>query len=157
MCKNLRPRMQTLYVLEKGLQLLLQNKMFYVLQFREAFQRISSPSHFRTTLLLASLHLLLGFVYNGISTYSTNMIKEINDRDYYALKRHIVGVNYTGRVFNSTEENVEYGDSIFKNVTFRHLNLNHVEFVNCLFEDVEFTNVKSSISTFENSTIKNCR
>lgn len=85
------------------------------------------------------------------------MIKEMNDRDYYALKRHIVGVNYTGRVFNSTKENVEYSDCIFKNVTFRHLNLNHVEFVNCLFEDVEFTNVKSSISMFENSTIKNCR
>lgn len=103
------------------------------------------------------MHFLLGFVYNGVSTLSTNLIKEINDQDYDALRTHVVGANYTGRIFNNTIENVQYNDTLFKNVTFKNLNLNHVEFFDCLFDEAEFTNVKSSITVFENSTVKNSR
>lgn len=130
---------------------------FTWLQFREAFQRISSPSHFRTTLLLATLHLLIGFLYMGITTFATSKIREINDLDYFLLKRFVNNANYTELTFNSTIENVQYRDTIFRNVTFTHLDLNHVEFVDCLFDNVEFSNVKSSITYFENSTIKRSR
>ncbi|KAF2904022.1 hypothetical protein ILUMI_02159 [Ignelater luminosus] len=125
--------------------------------FREAFQRISSPSHFRTTLLLATLHLILGFVYMGISTFSYSRIREMKELNYFSMKRYLNNVNYTGYTFNTTIENVQYKESIFKNVSFAHLDFNHVEFVNCLFEEAEFSNVKSSITYFENSTIKDSR
>lgn len=126
-------------------------------QFREAFQKITSPTHFRTTLLLATLHLLLGFVYNGISTFSSAMIKELNDKHYSASRIHIFDENFTDIVFNTTIDNVVYSDCWFKNSTFTHLNLNHVEFFNCVLDEVEFSNVKSSITVFKNSTIKNSR
>lgn len=126
-------------------------------QFREAMQRVSSPTHFRITMILAGLHFILGFGYNGISSFSTALIREMNDQEYYSSTTQISNFNFTDSLFNTTIENVQYNESMFKNTTFRHLNLNHVKFLNCVFEDVEFTNVKSSISTFENCTIKNCR
>ncbi|KRT84537.1 hypothetical protein AMK59_163, partial [Oryctes borbonicus] len=125
--------------------------------FREVFQRMLSPSNYRTTILLGTLHLLLGFLYMGISTFSASMIKELNNAHFSQLKRHISDVNYTGTVFNATIENVQYRDSYFINVTFKHIEFNHVEFVNCLFEDAEFSDIKSSITYFENSTIKDSR
>ncbi|XP_031329329.1 synaptic vesicle glycoprotein 2B-like isoform X2 [Photinus pyralis] len=125
--------------------------------FREAFQRIYSPSHFKTTLLLATLHLLLGFCYMGISTFSYSRIRETNDLHYFSMKKYISNQNYTDVMFNSTVENVQYKECNFENVTFTHLHFNHVEFVNCMFEETEFNNVKSSITYFENSTIKDSR
>ncbi|KAF5270225.1 hypothetical protein FQA39_LY08439 [Lamprigera yunnana] len=125
--------------------------------FREAFQRIYSPSHFKTTLLLATLHLILGFTYMGISTFSYYRIREMNDLHYFSMKKYLSNQNYTEVTFNSTIENVQYKDSIFRNVTFIHLDFNHVEFVNCLFEEAEFSNVKSSITYFENCTVKDSR
>lgn len=85
------------------------------------------------------------------------MIKELNDRHYDSSKVHIFEMNYTDIIFNATIDNVKYSDCLFKNSTFTHLNLNHVEFFNCVFDDVEFSNVKSSITVFKNSTIKNSR
>ncbi|KAK9711068.1 Pentapeptide repeats (9 copies) [Popillia japonica] len=125
--------------------------------FREVFQRMLSPSNYQTTILLGTLHLLLGFLYMGISTFSASMIKELNNAHFRQLRRHISDVNYTGTVFNATIENVQYRDSYFINVTFKHIEFNHVEFVNCLFEDAEFSDIKSSITYFENSTIKDSR
>ncbi|KAI4467048.1 synaptic vesicle glycoprotein 2 [Holotrichia oblita] len=125
--------------------------------FREVFQRMLSPSNYQTTILLGTLHLLLGFLYMGISTFSASMIKELNNAHFIQLRRHISDVNYTGTVFNATIENVQYRDSYFINVTFKHIEFNHVEFLNCLFEDAEFSDIKSSITYFENSTIKDSR
>lgn len=114
--------------------------------------------HFRTTLLLAALHLLLGFLYMGIATFSTTIIKEQRDHEYFLQKQYINNTNYSGAIFNSTIiENVWYSNTIFKNVTFVNLNLNHVDFVNCTIEESEFLNVKSSVSYFKNSTVKDSR
>lgn len=99
----------------------------------------------------------MGFVYNGVATFSPAIIKEINDMHYDSSKIHIYNVNYSDLDFNATIENVLYSDCLFKNSTFTHLNLNHVEFFNCIFDEVEFSNVKSSITVFKNSTIKNSR
>lgn len=123
----------------------------------EAFQKLTAPSVYSTTFLLGGLHLLLGFVYMGVSTLSSGRIKQINDIHYNSLRRYINDANYTGIYFNSTVENVQYKDSTFYNVTFTHLDFNHVEFVNCFFEKTEFSNVKSSITFFINSTVKNSR
>lgn len=123
----------------------------------DAFRRISSPAHFRTTALLALLHLLLGFVYMGISSYSSAMIKDMNDQEYNAMRKYIVHASYVDRVFDATIENIEYRDSLFKNVTFKNLELRHVEFVNCVFDEAEFTNVKSSITYFLNTTVRDSR
>ncbi|KAJ3637116.1 hypothetical protein MTP99_000599 [Tenebrio molitor] len=125
--------------------------------FREVFQRISSPTHFRTTLLLAALHLIVGFTYMGISAFSTSMIKQIKDQEYYSDRQYIFNRNFTGIVFNTTLENLQYKNTSFKNVTFKHINLNHVDFQNCTVDEAEFINVKTSITFFENSTIKNSR
>ncbi|KAJ3648424.1 hypothetical protein Zmor_020229 [Zophobas morio] len=124
---------------------------------RETFQRISSPTHFRTTLLLAALHLIVGFTYMGISNFSTSTIKEIKDEEYNLNRKYIFNKNFTGVVFNNTMENLEYVNTTFKNVTFKHINLNHVRFQNCTVDEAEFINVKSSITSFKNSTIKDSR
>lgn len=118
---------------------------------------MSSPSHFRTTSLLAALHLIMGFVFMGISTFSTLRIKYMNDLQYYSMRRHVRNTDFSGMTFNSTIENVQYAESIFRNVTFSKLDFNHVEFADCLFEYVKFSNVKSSITYFINSTIKDSR
>lgn len=132
--------------------------MFVILlQFREAFQRVSSPTHFRTTVLLANLHILLGFVYMGVSTFSTNQIKQLRQEEYLSMRQYVYNANYTDLILNETIENVQYKNSLFKNVTFTHMNLNHVEFLNCSIEDVEFINVKSSITYFQDSIIKDCK
>lgn len=127
------------------------------MQFRESLQRIASPSHYRITVLLASIHLLLGFVYMGVTTFSSAKIKELNDHQYQLHKKHILNANYTSVTFYSTIENIQYKDSLFKNVTFYHMEFNHVEFLGCTFDETEFTNVKSSITYFENSTVKDSR
>ncbi|XP_017772502.1 PREDICTED: synaptic vesicle glycoprotein 2B-like [Nicrophorus vespilloides] len=123
----------------------------------EAFQRICSPVHLKTTSLLATLHLLLGFIYMGVSSYSAAMIKDINNVEYNSMRRTVINVNYTGTNFNHTIENVQYIGTFFKNVSFKHLEFQHVEFLDCIFEEAEFTNVKSSITYFVNTTIKNSR
>lgn len=81
----------------------------------------------------------------------------MNDMQYYSMRKHINNANYIGIIFNSTIENVQYHDSNFKNVTFSHLDFNHVEFIDCLFDKAEFSNVKTSITYFLNSTIKDSR
>lgn len=93
----------------------------------------------------------------GVTTFSTEKIKQINDLEYNSLKRHISNENYTDVLFNTTVENVEYKNSIFKNVTFSNLEFNHVKFINCTFDETEFTNVKSSITAFKYSIIKDCK
>lgn len=90
----------------------------------------------------------------GITTFSSSKIKEIKDDEYRLQKKHIVNVNYSGIVFNSTIENAEYRDTTFQNVTFYHMQFNHVDFINCNFDETEFANVKSSITYFYNSTVK---
>ncbi|KAG5888000.1 hypothetical protein JTB14_016624 [Gonioctena quinquepunctata] len=128
-----------------------------VASFREAFQFVSCPTHFRRTLLLASFHFLLGFLYMGVSTFSSTIIKELRDQEYFANKQYVANETFTGVVFNSTIENVRYGNVSFKNATFTHMNLNHVEFVNCTVEESEFINVKASVSYFKDSVIKDSR
>ncbi|KAJ8955881.1 hypothetical protein NQ318_005429 [Aromia moschata] len=126
--------------------------------FREAFQRVSSPTHFRTTLLLATLHLLLGFLYMGVSTFSTNAIRELREAEYQLQKQYVANATpYNGVTFNDTIDNVQYTGVIFRNVTFAHMNLNHVDFVNCTIEESEFINVKASVSYFRESLIRDCR
>ncbi|CAH0552105.1 unnamed protein product [Brassicogethes aeneus] len=125
--------------------------------FREALQRISSPIHFRTTLLLAALHLLLGFIYMGVSTFSWSYIKHLRDEEYRSSRQFFDNVTYTGITINDTIDNVQYSNSVFRNMTFTNMGLNHVEFYNCTLEDTEFFNVKASVLRFDISTIKNCR
>ncbi|XP_019877927.2 synaptic vesicle glycoprotein 2B-like isoform X2 [Aethina tumida] len=125
--------------------------------FREALQRISSPMHFRTTLLLAVLHLLLGFTYMGVSTFSWSYIKQLRDQEYKSSRQFVENATYTGLTMNSTIENVQYKNSVFRNMSFTHMSLNHVEFLNCTIDETEFMNVKASVSRFEDSVIKNCR
>ncbi|XP_023311112.1 synaptic vesicle glycoprotein 2B-like [Anoplophora glabripennis] len=125
--------------------------------FREAFQRVSSPTHFRTTLLLATLHLLLGFLYMGVSTFSTTIIKDLREQEYYLHRQYINNVDYYGVTINKTIENVQYQNTVFRNVTFTHINLNHVDFLNCTIEESEFISVKASVSYFKSSIIKDCR
>ncbi|KAF7267284.1 hypothetical protein GWI33_019474 [Rhynchophorus ferrugineus] len=124
--------------------------------FREAFQKVSSPIYFRTTLLLATVHFLVGFIYTGISTFSSTLIKELREREYLMRKKFVEGQNFTGK-FNETIENVFFRDCAFDNVTFAHLNLIHVNFWNCSVQSSEFVNVKTSVMTFENSVINNSR
>lgn len=93
----------------------------------------------------------------GISNFSTSMIKQIKDQEYFSERKYILNKNFTGVIFNNTLENVQYKNTLFKNVTFKHINLNHVEFLNCTIDEAEFINVKSSITCFKNSTIKDSR
>ncbi|CAH1110318.1 unnamed protein product [Psylliodes chrysocephalus] len=128
-----------------------------VTSFREAFQRVSSPTHFRTTILLATLHLLTGFLYMGISTFSTAIIKDLKEEDYSLQKQYINNKNYTSSYFNTTMENIQFKNILFKNATFAHMDLNHVDFINCIVEESEFINVKASVSLFTESIIKDTR
>lgn len=130
------------------------NQIFFYFQFREAIQRIASPTHYKTTILLATIHLLLGFTFMGITTFSSSKIKEIRDDEYRLLKKHIVNAQYNGTFFNTTLENTQFKDTYFKNVTFHHMQFSHVDFIGCNFEEAIFSNVKSSITYFYNSTIK---
>lgn len=113
--------------------------------------------YFKTTLLLAALHLLLGFLYIGVATFSTSLIKELRDEEYFFHRQYIDSTNHFGTVFNHTIENVQYSNNTFKNVTFVNLSLNHVDFLNCTIEESEFVNVKSSVSYFRKSIIKDSR
>ncbi|XP_030760231.1 synaptic vesicle glycoprotein 2B-like isoform X2 [Sitophilus oryzae] len=124
--------------------------------FREAFQKITSPIHFRTTVLLATLHFLIGLIYMGMSTFSSTLIKELREREYLGQKKFVEGQNFTGN-FTDTIENVYFKDCRFDNVSFTHVNLIHVNFWNCTVEYSEFINVKTSVLTFENSFIRNSR
>nr|CAI5860033.1 unnamed protein product [Callosobruchus analis] len=72
-----RPASPTRNVLNQGVE-----------TFRQAFQRVSSPTHFRTTLLLASLHFLLGFLYMGVSTFSSTIIKDLREHEYFLHKQY---------------------------------------------------------------------
>lgn len=65
--------------------------------------------------------------------------------------------NFTDRAFNDTVENVRYTNTLFHNVTFSHVVFSHVNFINCEFYESEFSNVKSSRTYFENSTIRESR
>ncbi|CAH2007800.1 unnamed protein product [Acanthoscelides obtectus] len=125
--------------------------------FRQAFQRVSSPTHFRTTLLLASLHFLLGFLYMGISAFSSTIIKDLREHEYFLHKQYVTNDNFSRIYVNHTMENVEYRSTTFSNATFSHMNLNHVDFVNCTIEDSEFNSVKASVSYFKDTTIKDSR
>ncbi|XP_060529867.1 synaptic vesicle glycoprotein 2C-like [Cylas formicarius] len=127
-----------------------------VATFREAFFKIFSPARFRITILLATVHLLVGLVYMGISTYSTTLIKEEREREYGSHRKFVQDVSFGG-TFNETIENLQYKDCLFRRVTFAHINLNHVEFLNCTFEEAEFINVKTSVSFFEYSIIRDSR
>lgn len=93
----------------------------------------------------------------GITTFSSTKIKEINDYEYQLHKKHIINEKFNGTFFNSTIENKQYKGTLFKNVTFYHMQFNHVEFINCTFDETEFANVKSSITYFYNSTIRETR
>lgn len=93
----------------------------------------------------------------GVSTFSTNQIKQLRQEEYLSMRQYVYNANYTDLILNETIENVQYKNSLFKNVTFTHMNLNHVEFLNCSIEDVEFINVKSSITYFQDSIIKDCK
>lgn len=126
-------------------------------QFRQAFQRVSSPTHFRTTLKLAAIHFLLGFYYMSVISSSSMFMKDLREHDYWLKKRYIKGENYTGITFNNTLENVQYLDTLFKNVTFTHMNLNHVDFINCSIEETEFVNVKASVTVFRESLVRDSR
>ncbi|CAG9860560.1 unnamed protein product [Phyllotreta striolata] len=128
-----------------------------VVSFREAFQRVSSPMHFRTTLLLAALHFLSGFLYMGVSAFSASVLKHLKEDDYFLHRQHVRDTNYTGGHFNATVENVLFENVIFKNATFAHMNLIHVDFVNCTVDESEFINVKASVSFFTESLIKDNR
>lgn len=125
--------------------------------FHEVIQRISTPTHFHTTTLLAVLHLILGFVYMGVSTFTASLLQEYKNQDYYLARTYVENQNFTGAFINKTLENTEYKFGYFKNTTFYHMTLSHIKFDSCYFENVNFTKVVSSISYFENSTIKNCR
>ncbi|CAG9813745.1 unnamed protein product [Phaedon cochleariae] len=125
--------------------------------FREAFQFVSCPANFRSTLLLASLHFLLGFLYTGLTTYTSAIMQDQRDHKYFSDKQYISNENYTGVVFNSTLENREYQNALFKNATFTHLLLNHVGFVNCTVIESEFIDVKASVSYFKDSSIIDSR
>ncbi|KAL3287601.1 hypothetical protein HHI36_002069 [Cryptolaemus montrouzieri] len=129
----------------------------YFTSFQEVIQRISTPTHFRSTLLLAVLHLIFGFIYMGVSSFSVSLLKEYKNQDYFSERTYIEHEFFTDMVFNRSKENVEYKNTVFKNVTFYHTVLNHVLFSSCIIEDSEFNNVKTSKTYFEHVTIKNCK
>lgn len=123
---------------------------------REAFQKVSSPMHYRTTLLLAALHLICGFVCMGISTFSMSMMKELREQQYLAQKKFVQNQNFSG-LYNETMENVFFKDCLFQDATFTHMNMIHVNFWNCSVYNSEFLNVKTSVFSFESSVITNSR
>ncbi|KAK9872516.1 hypothetical protein WA026_017983 [Henosepilachna vigintioctopunctata] len=129
----------------------------YFTSFQEVIQKISTPTHFRATVVLAILHLLFGFVYMGISSFSVALLKEYKNEDYFSERAYLEHEFYTDMVFNRSKENVEYKYTVFKNVSFYHISLNHVLFSSCIIEDSEFINVKTSKTYFEHVTIKNCK
>lgn len=129
----------------------------FIFQFRQAFQKVSSPMHFRTTLLLSGYHLLIGFIYMGVATFSFSILKQLRGHEYLLHKQYIDNGNYSEIVFNHSMENIQYANTIFKNATFINLSLNHVDFINCTIEESDFINVKSSVTFFRKSTIKETR
>nr|XP_023030215.1 synaptic vesicle glycoprotein 2B-like isoform X2 [Leptinotarsa decemlineata] len=128
-----------------------------VASFREAFQFVSCPTHFRRTLLLASLNFLIGFMYTGSSEFIPFSIKVLREQEYFSQKQYINDRTFADTIFNGTMENMRYSNTLFRNVSFRHMSLNHVEFINCTVEESEFINIKTSVSYFKDSVVKDSR
>ncbi|XP_044745626.1 synaptic vesicle glycoprotein 2B-like [Coccinella septempunctata] len=129
----------------------------HLTSFQEIIRKISTPTHFRVTLLLAILHLIYGFVYVGISSFSVSLLKEYKNQEFFSSRTYVQHEFFTDTAFNRSIENVEYKFTTFKNVSFSHINLNHVLFTSCIFDDSEFVNVKTSKTYFEHVTVQNCR
>ncbi|XP_066249429.1 synaptic vesicle glycoprotein 2B-like isoform X1 [Euwallacea similis] len=118
----------------------------------QVFYKIFSPIYFKTTIILAILHLICGFASMGVSTFSTSMIKELREWEYLEQKRFVENQSFSG-FYNDSLENVFFKDCTFHDCVFSQMNLVHVNFWNCTIRKSKFFNVKTSILSIENSVV----
>lgn len=125
--------------------------------FCESFVQIFNKTHFKTTVTLLVTWTIVLFTYHGLTFYLVEYSKKIQLDEYNNRTVNIFRDSYKDQLFNESIDNQIFTDCLFVNCTFDRIFLSHVHFINCTFTESQFTNIKTSRTFFQHSTLEDVR
>ncbi|KAK2577228.1 hypothetical protein KPH14_003374 [Odynerus spinipes] len=127
--------------------------MYSVEMFWNSFLELFATPHLHVTLVLLLIWSTASFGLYGLMVWCPEYLKLLRATEYEAHTAQFIGKDYDHKVFSVSLENCQYKDSTFSYCKFTKMVLSHVDFVNCTFQFVEFSSIKSSKTHFTDSII----
>ncbi|KAL4641904.1 synaptic vesicle glycoprotein 2B-like [Arapaima gigas] len=115
---------------------------------------LMSPELRLGTLLMAVIWFTMAFSYYGLSVWFPDMIKHLQNEEYKSKVQLFSHEKILYVSFNFTLENQIHKDGQYIKDKFIKMEMKSVRFVNSLFDDCYFEDIRSTDTFFENCTIK---